>query len=462
MLIDLSLIFTLIVVAHLLRTSMRWVGRFMIPTPIIAGLLGLIGGPQVFDILPFRTFARGDEQILQISQYPGQLIVLVFATLMLGHRQARSRQVFRSQDVKNMFCYSLAAELGQYGLALLCGIFLLPLLFPAIPSLFAVMLPAGFAGGHGTATIFGEGFANQSWADAMSVGFAFATIGLGLSIVGGVLLINIASRCEWGSFGGTKHSALEQQASSFLPEAEQSSLGSGTVNPIALDPLCWHIAIVFCVYGMTLAVEKFAHQVLPGNVWIPLFALAMLIGAALQFCLDRVSLGQYIDRPTIQRIGSLCADLLVTCGVASIKLGVVWHYAGPILFMSVFGCLCSLVFFFLGSWVFGKQWFERALFTFGWSTGVVGFGVALLRVVDPGYRSRTLEDYGTSYLVIGPVEMMAYPLIIWACTAGFTTPMALALTLIAIVLLLATRVSDPNPSCVAIASPSDIKAVRSK
>jgi ESS family glutamate:Na+ symporter len=118
-------------------------------------------------------------------------------------------------------------------------------------------------------------------------------------------------------------------------------------------------------------------------------------------------------------------------------VAVLWQYAGPILLMSLFGVVYALTVFAIAPWCFRAFWFERALFTYGWNTGVVGYGVALLRVVDPQYKSHTLEDYGTACLVISPIELLLYPAIIWACASGFFVTAGITLTVISLVLFLA-------------------------
>lgn len=52
-----------------------------------------------------------------------------------------------------------------------------------------------------------------------------------------------------------------------------------------------------------------------------------------------------------------------------------------------------------------RHWFEKAMFTWGWYTGTMAMGIALLRVVDPGQKSRCLETYALAYLFIAPVEI---------------------------------------------------------
>ena len=50
-------------------------------------------------------------------------------------------------------------------------------------------------------------------------------------------------------------------------------------------------------------------------------------------------------------------------------------------------------------------WFEKAIYTWGWFTGTIAMGIALLRDADPKMRSRCLDNYALAYLFIAPVEI---------------------------------------------------------
>jgi ESS family glutamate:Na+ symporter len=461
MLKDFALISVLLFFAQVVRARSKWAGRFLIPSSVIAGILGLIGGPQLFDILPFTRVENGAAGLqLQIGQYPAVLIVLVFAALLMGHRTINIKPWESLAAVRATLFYNLGAEFGQYGLAILFGMSCLAVLYPGLPPQFAVMLPSGFAGGHGTATVFGQAFKSDGWEEALSVGYAFATIGLIAAVLGGMLLINIAIRCGWTQFVRVPEDMPARERRTFLSVNDQFSMGTATVNPMALDPLAWHVAVLGSVYGITLGIDALTHRIFPGSYWLPQFAIAMLVGGLLQIILNRAHVGQFIDRSMMRHLSSLCADYLVAFGVASIKLTVVWAYIGPIAVMSIFGVVYSVAILFLGPWVFRDYWFERALFTYGWLTGVVGFSVALLRIVDPQMRTHTVEDYGTSFWVIGPAEMILYPLVIWACASGAYLAIGIILTLLAAALLFATRCSAPVIEAITIDPTLSPKAIR--
>src|SRR6187401_2274280 len=110
MLTDFAIISILLVVAQIVRARVSWFGKWLVPSSIIAYLLGLIGGPQILGILPFTEVrdAAGAVQ-LQISQYPGILITFVFATLLMGHAKSRARTNVSLAGIRSTLFYNLAA-----------------------------------------------------------------------------------------------------------------------------------------------------------------------------------------------------------------------------------------------------------------------------------------------------------------------------------------------------------------
>ena len=50
--------------------------------------------------------------------------------------------------------------------------------------------------------------------------------------------------------------------------------------------------------------------------------------------------------------------------------------------------------------------FEKSIFAWGWWTGTMAMGIALLRIVDPKQASRAMDDYALAYLPCAPVEIL--------------------------------------------------------
>ena len=179
-----------------------------------------------------------------------------------------------------------------------------------------------------------------------------------------------------------------------------------------------------------------------------MFALAVICGALIQTLLDALGVGRHVDRPTIGRIGSSISDFLVAFGVASIPLTIVAEYAAPILAMSVFGFAhATLITLWIARRTFHNYWFERGLFTFGYATGVVAMGIALLRVVDPQRKSTTLDDYGLAYLPIAVVEIAVLSTLpLWIARGAVWMPGVLLTAAAAGLLLISWRTIGFFPS----------------
>ena len=108
----------------------------------------------------------------------------------------------------------------------------------------------------------------------------------------------------------------------------------------------------------------------------------------------------------MSKISGSATDVLVAFGIASINLTVVAQNIVPFSILMAFGILFTYVFYrFVSQYYFQENWFEKGIFTFGWITGAVAMGIALLRIVDPRLESNTLEDYGLAYIPIAPVEI---------------------------------------------------------
>jgi ESS family glutamate:Na+ symporter len=450
--VDFGLISLLLVLAHLLRSRVRLLQDLYLPTPLIAGLLALVAGKQALDLLPFSEAKPGTPAM---ASYPAELVAIIFATLFLGARKrsASLRAVLR--NVGDTFFYNLASELGQYGLALLFGVLVLEPLFPDLNPGFALLLPAGFAGGHGTETVVCGVLVQYGWEEALSIGYTFATVGLLAGIFGGMVLINVGTRLGWTRLVRSAWELPDGVRRGFLPEQERGSLGQETVSPTALDPLAWHLALVLTAFALAHGVKDGTKAVLPGTYDIPLFALAMLVGAGLQKFLDLLALGRYVDRQVMARVGSAASDYLIAFGIASIQVTVVLQYVVPLTIMCLFGVVYSvLTFWLIGRRIFHNFWFERSLFVYGWVTGVVATGITLLRVVDPNRKTKTLEDYGLAYVFISPVEiallvalppLVAHRVIVGPAlvlVAGFLACLALSRTLVGWFPLPANAVRD--------------------
>lgn len=393
---DFAFMSLLLVVAQFLRSKIKFLQNFYIPASVIAGLLGLICGPQVLGTIPWSE---------KIGSYAYLLVCILFAGLYIGKKEKASvKKIFK--NVGDTFCMNMATEFICFGIALTLGIAMVSVFFPNVFTEFALLLPSGFCGGHGYASTIGTALNNLlGREDCVQLGQTFATIGLLSGLFVGIFIINWAARHGATRFIKEASSLPEECRTGIVPKDKRSSIGEETINPMSMDPLAWHLALTLIATLIGYQFYNWYKQYLP-NIEIPVMCLTMIAGVLIQTILNHTEFRDSVDKHVEDRIGSMVTDYLVGFGVASISITVVQAYIGPIILLCLLGIAWPLfMVFFVGKKLFHNYWFERSIFIFGWCTGVVAIGVTLLRICDPEMKSKTLDDYGTAYALISIIEV---------------------------------------------------------
>lgn len=231
----------------------------------------------------------------------------------------------------------------------------------------------------------------------------------------------------------------EDMQSGLIPTAKRSPLGEVTVNSMSIDSLSWHLILVLVAVGGAYLVNSYLKVLFPA-VSFPVYGLALLCSIAVQFILKLVKLDGYVDKPTITHIGSSSTDFLVAFGVASINITVVLQYAIPIILLAIIGFVFVVAWFLLISpRFFRSYWFERGLYIFGMSTGVLATGVILLRIADPDFKTGVLEDFGFAWIFLSIVDMIIVSLSPMFVVNGLGVMFGLILLGISVVMLMMCR-----------------------
>lgn len=390
LLTDVGWISVLLIVGNILRNRLKVLQALLLPAPITAGLLGLLLGDEVLGVIHWSS---------QVGTYTTLLIAVVFASMAYSMDLGGSV----ASGARNMWGYSTAMFMGQWGLFVLLGLYLFAPLFGTEPW-FGMMLPVGFVGGFGTAAAVGSALEEIGIEGASSIGFTSATVGTLVAIVGGVIMAN------WGIRNGKA-----SQLAGALPddlrtgyihnEAERPSIGKATTNPSSIEPLALHAGFIAFTVLVAYAVNGFIKDQW-SNVSIPLFATAFVIGLIGRLLLKLARRPNYLDRSTINSVSGAATDYMIAFGIASIVPAALAGYWQALLLLFVLGTLfCVVWMFWAGPLFFGDNWLERGLFGWGWATAAVATGIALLKMVDPKLKSGTLNEYGVAYVGFAPFEI---------------------------------------------------------
>ena len=392
---DMGIICGLLLVGKFLRVKIRLIQKLFIPPSLLAGLLGLIFGPNGLGWLPLSG---------NISTYAAILIAVVFGALPLSSPSFKIKEV--AHRVGPMWAFSQFGMVFQWAVMGLFGLLVLRLIWPQLNPAFGVMLPTGFYGGHGTAAAIGSAFEGLGWDEATSLGMTTATVGVIVAILGGLLFIKIATKKGQTSYLADFADLPDEYRSGLLPKEKREATAVGTTSPISIDSHIFHLAIVVLAAFGGYMLSKGVKMAWP-KLELPVFSCAFVVGMLIKMAFNKADAATYIDPKTTSSISSSATDLLVACGVASIKLSVVVKYAWPLIVLAVVGiCVTVFTVFYFGRHLSRKDWFEKSIFAWGWWTGTMAMGIALLRIVDPKQASRAMDDYALAYLPCAPVEIL--------------------------------------------------------
>lgn len=434
--VSLAILGIILIVGTLLRLHVPFFKKYYFPASLIAGFIGLLLGPSVLKVIP--------ENVISCwSSLSGKLIVLVFAPMLMGKRKTSAKKYARKTF--NSICFGYVGCFAQYAIPLFLTAALFMPLF-GTNSMFGTTFEQGWCGGHGTASGMLAVFEELGWAEGQSIAVTNATIGLLAGIFGGVILINIAARKGWtnhltsadGSLGiENKETELYHTAASKKEDTKLAISGK------VIDNLAFHAAILSIAVFIGWIITYLLKTYLKFSVsW---FVTAMFAGGLVQLVLNKTKWGDAVDQKVYSRIQGISLDFLVVGAIASLNLKAIASNIIPIAIVSVLLLIFMVVYsLFYARGIFGEDWFENSMLTYGMYTGVAATGMLLLKVCDPESKSDALSLYAarapfSSWAIGGGIITSMMP--VWVSQFGIwpTIFVTFALTVVIALLPLVCR-----------------------
>lgn len=392
-----------------LRSKIPFLQRCLVPTSIIAGILGFIAinldllvvptgdgfinlTPSTFGVITFHLFAIG---------FVG--IGLLRSSKKTVSAKEHSRIYWRgSLWIAIVFTLSYALQ-STFGYGVFEGWHMLT--GGGDNPIIGYLFGSGFTQGPGQtlayATIW-EG-APYHVNNAINIGMAFAASGFFVSVFIGVPLARYGLRKGWGTLHEQKE-LPESFVIGLVPESERTSCASTITHPSNIDTFGYHLAIIFFAYGLAYCFGIAWQEFIPLRDLAPLgvgfvFLWSLVIGKLLKSAVVKFKKDHLIDNGTIRRFVGMSVDFMVASVFMSIQVDAISGMLIPIIFTVIVGASATLV------WIlwYGRRapelGFERTLATFGTCTGTVATGLLLLRIADPEFETSVAEEVGMMNLL---------------------------------------------------------------
>jgi len=428
----------LILAGTLIRKLLPIVERMHLPASVVGGVIGLIIGPQLFGAyLTYETTYATMKDIYKIGKaFPGYLIVIVFAALMMGKAIPSPRKIMKEASPHLVVGYSIAW--GQYVVGAIIALLVLIPFFDANP-LSAALIAIGFQGGYGTAAGLAETYGKLGFEEGYDMALGMATAGKVSAIMVGLALINFAvNRDKMSSPGEKKKEDTESKVP--LKEAKEDYKTQREEKYFSADVLVLHFGLL-CVailigWGLREALfvveGLFVSSQSEGVMqYIPLFPMALIGGIILQLLLTKSGQDDMVNQHHLHSISHSFLDLLIVLAIASLSLVTIIENWAVLLVLIATGIGWNLIgFFFIAPRFYKNAPWTRGLGDFAHSTGATTTGLLLMKIVDPSDSTGARSSFNLKQSLYEPIigggfiTALALPLIhtvgLWATVGIFT------------------------------------------
>lgn len=246
-------------VAAILRAKVSFLGKMLVPSCVIAGVIGFI---------LMNTIGLGDTTSAEYTTISGQLYTFMFINLgiTLAAKTTEKKSKEKIHTLKDMrtrmgdsmfsgifgmgsfwaMAYAFQALVG-FGVLVLIG-----KIWDMDPT-YGLLIPFGFAQGPGQAVAYGTEMEAAGWANAIQVGITFAAVGFLIAFLFGV---PYAKRGIQKGIACSRVKMGDDLAKGFVEPEKQETYGKVTTYGGNLDVMTFHIALVGICWVLGIYVGK--------------------------------------------------------------------------------------------------------------------------------------------------------------------------------------------------------------
>ena len=171
-----------------------------------------------------------------------------------------------------------------------------------------------------------------------------------------------------------------------------------------IETLSFHFAVIGLCYILALGIAKILSYI-PGFLGTSMSGMMFMNGMyaayIVKFVMKKMNLDFLLENTLQSKITGWTSDYLVVCAFMAISIKVIQAWAVPIIVVAIFITLVTFgVCVYFGQRFGGDNDFERTLGIYGTCTGTVPTGIALVRIVDPEFKTATSIELGACNLVM--------------------------------------------------------------
>lgn len=428
--IQFGLIAGALLIANMLRQTLSFVRKSMMPVAVLGGFLLLI----------FKQIGivNVDQDMMEMLTYHGIALGFIAMSLRVPDKRTistESKVGLRSGAV----IVSTYMVQGVVGLIITVG-----LAYTIMPDLFkasGLLLPMGYGQGPGQANNIGSSYQSMGFEGGHSFGLAIAAMGYIVACIVGVVILNILNKR--GKLGDRALLKEESYDAEFFHSDDEIPISE------SVDKMSVQLAMVVLVYvatflaswGLTSGIAAMSEG-LAGTLNTLIWGFNFIIGSALAILVRAIleklrKTGaikrRYQNNYLLNRLSGAFFDIMIVAGISSINVEDIRGLVLPFLLLTVIGGIVTwLHLAFVCKAVYPDYYYEGLISMFGMMTGTISSGVLLVREIDPGLRTPAAAN-----LVTGSTFgiLLGAPILVLVGLAPKSTAMCLLTIVFALIYL---------------------------
>ena len=403
-----------LLVGNMLKRSIPLLRDSLIPTSVLGGGILLLAsviyqsvtGAEMFDT---AFFGGKGSAWLELLTY--HMLALGFTASALKTTEGkitkeRSIKIFNT-GLTTVATYLLQALVGMV-VCIAASVFLDDLLEAA-----GLLLALGYGQGTGQAMNYGGIYEMEyGFVGGKSFGLTVAAMGFLSASFGGVIHLNYLKRK--GKITLDKGSGLtgeQVEGSNEIPMQD------------SIDKFTLQIAFIVVAYLLAYLLMYFLGQLVPGlrsTIYGFNFLLGVLSATVLKNVINffqkrGIIHRHYTNNFLLTRATNFFFDIMVTAGIAAIRMSIIGKYWAVLLVMGLTGLVVTYIYvYFICRKLFPDYVEQQFLAMYGMLTGTASTGIILLREIDGDFKTPVAENLVYQNF---PAMVFGFPILLLATMA---------------------------------------------
>lgn len=417
---------------NMLKRSIPVLQASLIPTSVLGGgillaistIYNAVTGQEMFDT---AFFGGNGTTWLELLTY--HMLALGFTASALKTNNGkltkeRSIEIFNT-GLTTVATYLIQALVGMV-ICIVAALSIEDLLEAA-----GLLLALGYGQGTGQTMNYGSIYeVDYGFVGGRSFGLTVAAMGFLSASIGGVIHLNILRRkgkIDLDKGSGASNEQVEGEGE--IPM--QESIDKFTVQ-VALIMVAYLLAYLL-MYGLGNLIPGMKSTIYGFNFLLGVLA-ATLLKTVLNFCQKKNIIHRhYTNNFLLTRATNFFFDIMVTAGIAAIRMNIIGKYWAVLLILGVVGLVITYVYvYFVCRKLFPNYTEQQFLAMYGMLTGTASTGIILLREIDGDFKTPVADNLVYQNF---PAMVFGFPILLMATMAPTKPYLILAIVVVFFVLI---------------------------